>query len=74
LSTLRPCGGEQESVGASGPNLSIGFAACKYIYVYIYMHIWYIYIYMYYIHCILSLMCLNYMSKIHVHTDPKKMV
>ena len=33
-----------------------------------------IYIYMYYIHCILSLMCLNYMSKIHVHTDPKKMV
>jgi hypothetical protein len=44
LSTLRPCGGEQESVGASGPNLSIGFAACKYIYVYIYMHIWYIYI------------------------------
>ena len=59
LSTLRPCGGEQESVGASGPNLSIGFAACKYIYIYI---------------CILSLMCLNYMSRIHVHTDPKKMV
>ena len=39
LSTLRPCGGEQESVGASGPNLSIGFAACKYIYICLYIYI-----------------------------------
>ena len=42
--------------------------------IYICIYDIYIYIDMYYIHCILSLMCLNYMSKIHVHTDPKKMV